>query len=161
MGLDPITQGLLAVSAVATAGSLVQSNSARKDSRRAQRANQRIEARKMQREKQAQLRAAQRETAKMTAASVSQGTGESSAVSGGVSSINQQTANNIGFIESMNRAQLDIQRRLEKASQHQFNAQAFSGLASLASMGANFSQRPKAPNTPAPVETSVGVPTGN
>lgn len=120
---------------ILTGASLIESNNARKDSRRAQRANQRIEARKIQREKQAQLRAAQRETARMTAASVSQGTGDSSAVSGGVASINQQTANNVSFIESINQAQLDIQRRLEKSAQHQFNAQAFTELASMASMG--------------------------
>ena len=158
MGLETV---LIGTAVGLTGASLIESNNARKDSRRAQRANQRIEARKMQREKQAQLRAAQRETAKMTAASVSQGTGESSAVSGGVSSINQQTANNIGFIESMNRAQLDIQRRLEKASQHQFNAQAFSSLASIASMGVGMGNTPAPNKTPAPVETSVGVPTGN
>jgi hypothetical protein len=95
----------------------------------------------------------------MVASSVSQGTQEASASRGGTASVQTQTTNNISFIEQINQAQLQIQSRMEKAAQHQFNAQAFSGIASLASMGVGMSTG--APNKPAPVETSVGVPTGN
>lgn len=145
-----------------TIGSLYQSNEARKDTRRAQRANQRIEARKLQKQKQEALRASQRERAKITANSVSQGTQEASASQGGIASIQTQTTNNISFIEQINQAQLQVQRRLEKAAQHQANAQAMSQVASLASMAVGMPGMggPPAPNTPAPVVTSQGKPAG-
>lgn len=134
------TAVLVGASLLATGASVVESNNARKDTKRANRASQRIEARKAQRQKQEQLRASQRTRAEMMASSVTQGTQGASASQGGVASVQTQTTNNISFIEQINQAQLQVQRRMEKASQHQFNAQALGQVSSLASMGTNFTE---------------------
>lgn len=134
MGLEV----LVGASLLATGASVIESNNARKDSKRANRASQRIEARKAQRQKQEQLRASQRTRAEMMASSVTQGTQGASASQGGVASVQTQTTNNISFIEQINQAQLQVQRRMEKAAQHQFNAQALGQVAGMASMATDL-----------------------
>jgi hypothetical protein len=146
MGLET---ALIATAIIGTTASVVSSERARKQTRAAQRAQQRITSRENQRARQQQLRESQRAAAAVTAGAAAGGALDTSAFKGGVSSIQTQAANNIGFINQVDSAQKEINARLEKAGQAQGTAAAVGAFTSLAgNVLTNLpAQQPSTPTT--------------
>lgn len=139
----PVDIALIGLAAGGTAASVYSSNRARKAQKRARRAQSRIEATRARKEKMQQLRASQKARAEVAAGAAATGTLGTSAFEGGVSSIQQQAANNISFIEQIQSGQEAIARRMEEADKFRFQAQAFAALASTASsMSGYVSSKP-------------------
>lgn len=125
---DPVT---IAIGGL-VGGSLIQSERARREQRKATRAQQRIQERRNQRQRLQQIRESQINVAQIEQAGATQGVGTSSSLQGGVAAIQTGTAANVSFINQVESLQQRIQNNLERANRFSGQAQAAASLATLA-----------------------------
>ena len=147
---------LVALAVGTTAASIYSGEKSRSAQRKATKAQERQSRLQSARDAMSQVRQQRIAQAQVMQAGATQGTQSSSAVQGGYSAIGSLTSGNMQFINQMDNISSQVNSLMRKSNRYAGNAQAFSGLANLAMTGA--SMLPSG-STPAPVTTSVGVPT--
>ena len=142
--------GAAVVAAVAVVASLVTARKGRKERARARKISEKRDRLKLVRQSAEQVRKAQIARQQVIQQAESTGVGDSSAVQGGLGSIQNQAASNIGFAQTLASLQQQIRNRLERSADFASNAQTFGQIGAFAaskSGSQNF----------APVETSVPI----
>lgn len=136
MGVETLVVGSLLLGAAG----INEQRKANADARAANRAQQRAAAIQNARARRQALAQSIQSQATVTSQAVNSGIGSSSTLSGISSSINSQISSNLSFQNQLE--QLDVQRfnYLDSASKHAAKGDTFSGLSSMAMMGAqNYS----------------------
>lgn len=132
MGVDPIT-GLLAVAALASAGSIVEQRKAQKAQEKANRVRRRQARAETIREKRRQLQQARLQQSLVSNVAAQTGTQGSSSAVQAKGSTQTQAGTNISFLDQSFQRSSSIFRQENRASRAQFRAGIFSTIASLAS----------------------------
>lgn len=122
----------VAVSALATTGSIVQSNKARKAQERAQQVQSKIEGRSMQRDRLQQLRQAQIARASAIQQGVTSGVADSSGLQGQLSGIQATAAGNLAFSQQTETGVGAINLFNRRAGRYQSQAGTYSAAAGFA-----------------------------
>jgi hypothetical protein len=115
-----------------TAASVVNSNKARKETRKANKIQERVRQTQDARARLAQVRQARISQAEILQSGATQGATGSSAVQGGFSAAGSNANNNIQFINQIDILQQAVNKRMENANSYSAKAQEFSQLSSLA-----------------------------
>lgn len=135
-----ITGTILAATAVVATGASIyegeQANSQQKKAQNYQRQQNDLQAARQQRDAVRQARIA---AATAVQAGANQGVSNSSAVQGGVGSIQSQTNDNVSFLDTYNKLSDQASTALGKASEFQTNASIFGSVANLATSAYSYS----------------------
>jgi hypothetical protein len=123
---------LLGAAVVSTTASVVSSEKARKQTKKANKIQERVRQTQDSRSRLAQIREARMAQAQVLQSGATQGTIGSSAVQGGSGAIGSNANNNIQFINQIDTLQQAINRRMESANSYSGAASAFAGAASIA-----------------------------
>lgn len=139
MGADPLTLGLLTISAVSKGASLYKSQQADKQARRAADLSRRQEAFKALRERRDFIRSARSTAARINQQGENAGAANTSAAQGGMASIISQAASNLSFLDQYNAFSTQIGAASSKSAKFASQANMFEGLSDLAGAGAKIS----------------------
>jgi len=136
-----------------TAGSLYNTNQARKQSKEAARAEQRRAEVQNIREVRSQVRAARMAQASIANAGAVSNTLGSSGVQGGIASVGGQLAGNLGYMSDIARENTSIFNSSVKAAQYSSNAAMFGQIGQLGSTIFSMNTAAKPNVVPSPTVT--------
>ena len=123
---------LLGAAVASTTASVVSSEKARKQQKKANKIQERVRQTQDSRSRLAQIREARMAQAQILQGGATQGALGSSAVQGGFSAAGSNAENNIQFINQVDTLQQAINKRMEKAKTYSGIASASAGIASIA-----------------------------
>lgn len=141
----------VAVAAVSTTASVVQSRKSAKAQQKANEVNRKIESRNAQRERMAALREAQIARAQGQQMAVNTGTADSSGFAGQQAGITAQTASNIAFSQQMETGSAVISQYTQAASDAASKSANWGALAQFSLAAGSF-----AASQPASTTTKTG-----